>query len=443
MRKIARQIFIIAIVFTAAATLAAKCEDGEDLTVSVNVTNDNLCAEIAEVRCHNIFLCCTGNEIENEFGVKITTSEGECRRDMKLECEKTNAELLYALEIGTVSLSTTDAQSCLNSMIAPNDTCFPYSSNPSYIDTCSGELISGHQAGGQACLFDFECVTDAYCAADRKCMAYPTLGQSCASASICATGLYCGTNPTTYERECMKQLGTGQGCDWGSQCGTDLYCKENELGGDADADVDSDIDGDVDGDADGDADWHMGECTAKKEIGDSCDGNQICKSGKCLPGMCDDGLRTCFSDEDCTGECEETGLECASNDDCRGTCEGSAYNTCDEHADCQGTCELSFDSCFESDDCPGECAATGAYCTSDYQCESITVGDTCEHETCEPGVCDFELCVGMGKCNGTPSCAETYGIDNYCLLDPSDVVGTGGGGDYPGGDGDGDGDADW
>ncbi len=441
MRIIAKRVFVLAVLFVAATTLAAKCEDGEDLTVSVSLTEQSFCAEIAEVRCHNIFLCCTGNEIENDFGVKITTSEGECRRDMKLECERTNAELLYAFNIGTVSLSTADAQNCLESMIAPDDTCFPYSATPIYAEACVGNLIVGQQAGGQPCLFDFECVADTYCAADRKCMAYPTLGQSCAMANICASGLYCGLNTTTYERECMNRLGAGQGCDGSSQCSSDLYCKENESGGDADSDIDTDVDSDIDSDADTDADWHAGSCAAKKEIGDFCDDDEICKSSKCLPGMCDDGQRTCFGDEDCRGECDENRDACLSDDECGGTCLGSSFDSCTEDIHCQGTCESSFDSCFQNDDCPGECESTGTYCQADYECDMVMPGDVCNFETCDPGVCEHDVCVGIGKCIGTPVCAETYGVDNYCHLDPSTAIGTGGDDDFPGGDGDGD--ADW
>ncbi len=417
------RVFCMAILLIVASVFLTECnKKDEDLDVSLNLTEENFCEEVAQVKCHNTFKCCTGREIEMEFGSEISTSEKDCRRDVTVRCEKASSELLHAFNKRTVSLSLQPAQLCLEKLIAPEDTCFPYISTPTFVEACMKDLIRGKQNPGQICLFSFECVGDGYCAKDRTCRALPKKGESCASGRICAAGNFCEMDPSTFERICKAQKGKNEKCNTSMECKDDFYCKLDELDIDPDPDIDTDTDTDTD--MDEDDIYYRGKCTARKNIGDSCDHDMVCKSGKCLPGMCDDGERTCYENEDCYGNCQGSESdECYFDEDCNGFCEGASYDYCQDNSDCDGVCESSGDSCYNEEDCPGNCSITDDYCEDNYDCDFTTDDDTCEHKACIPDECIHQNCEGMGNCMGTPVCAERYETIDYCELEPLEILG--------------------
>jgi hypothetical protein len=68
-------------------TLAAACDDDGGGDINAKVSERRLCAEMAEIMCHNFYRCCRGGQIEADFGISLSTTEGECRRDVELRCE--------------------------------------------------------------------------------------------------------------------------------------------------------------------------------------------------------------------------------------------------------------------------------------------------------------------------------------------------------------------
>jgi hypothetical protein len=381
------------------AAIAVSCAN-KDEKVDVDVKEDNLCKEVAEVMCHNIFECCTGEQIEEQFGVKITTSESKCRHDMRLLCEERNSPLLWAFERVTAELTTPNAQQCLESLVVPNDTCFPFVSSVPYDQSCNSNLIRGLQGAGTGCLFDFECAANLYCGADRKCRAYLTLGENCENGT-CGSGLFCGPDETTYEMICQTLRAIGESCDYGSYCQSELYCDE---------------------------DLEEPVCSAKKSIGESCDSDWVCETGNCLPGVCEnDPTETCLSSEDCGGYCEDSGDECFGPSDCgSGYClEGGEY--CTDDSDCSGNyCEEST-SVYCTDDtmCPGTCFESDTLCDDDGDCDAVVSGDTCDFQTCLVNSCEgADQCI-TGACIGDPKCAENYFTFDWCQVDPMSMFGGG------------------
>ena len=111
---------------------------------------------------------------------------------------------------------------------------------------------------GNECLYSFECVDGAYCAADRKCKAFPKRDQEC-EAYICAPGLFCDPR----DGRCEDQKGSGQECWDDTWCNDGLYCQFDEEGD--------------------------GTCMGLKSLGVGCKGHYQCESMFCIPGLCQDG----------------------------------------------------------------------------------------------------------------------------------------------------------
>jgi hypothetical protein len=389
----------------------------ETPSVSEMDNGSNLCEEIAKVMCYDIFECCTFSDIEEKFGVEAFLTESSCRRDVQLLCENELASLRYLLVEGTVVADAARISECLADLLV-EEICFPFTTDPSTVFTvCSEELFTGTIAEGGDCLFDVECAGEAYCAANRKCKNYPTVGQPCTASEGCSTDLYCGLDPEG-ERVCMAYQSEGGSCSPiypVVHCAHDLYCEW-------------------------DSESETGTCRRKKAIGEPCREDEPCLDGECLVGTCDDG-RECYGDGDCTGTCDVSGGTCSSDDDCGGYCEVSG-GYCSEDADCPGSCAISGGYCDEDWDCHSEgtcadsgatcwdewgctsygtCSVSGYECFSDWECEEDeecipdeecvpSDSDSCEFESCE-----LETCLNASACGGR-LCVESWGILDYCEL---------------------------
>lgn len=387
---------VLASTLLALLLLAGKCGDDE-LDFSTDATADNVCGEVAEVMCSNIFQCCRGGQIESSLGVEITTDEKACRRDVRLICEEETAIVQASVDAGRASWRIQQINECLKAAVAPKDGCFPYVAD--FLPQCVGPMYQGRQVAGAECLHDYECIEDHYCGVDRKCKAYPVVGQSCEQDGICASTAYCDSVETadgSYQQLCVAKKAAGVGCNNASECLAGLLCFQNP----------NPVVGDE----------FFGICTARRAVGEPCDQNAICESNRCLPGMCNDGSGECYTDADCGGYCEMSGGSCSSLEPCASMCEESG-NYCDAENPCYGSCAQTGDFCYEDDDCYyGSCAISGYTCTDDYDCQDNT-GDTCVPDTCELQAClATDVCVGMSTCGGTPVCAESFSTANYCQL---------------------------
>lgn len=297
---------------------------------NVSVTQSNLCDEMAQVLCHNIFECCTGSQIEEDFGLEITTTQKTCRRDVALQCEEGNAMLLYAISAGTVAIERDKANTCLKDLVV-QDQCFMVVEEPLDWTACS-EMIRGLQEDGKDCPLGFECAEDLYCAADGKCRKLPGKGEKCPSHA-CAKDLYCGYEGESSERKCLALKKKGESCPSSLACESPLYCEYGE------------------------EDYSKGTCQNLKAVGEPCKTSSECSSYKCVPGMCDNG-NACFTASDCQGQCASSGAPCNSS------------------TDCAGACELSGDPCSD-----------------DYDCNYFE-SEQCINEQCDPGTCNGKPACG-------------------------------------------------
>ncbi|MDD5307143.1 MAG: hypothetical protein PHU25_07465 [Deltaproteobacteria bacterium] len=325
-------VLTVATLWAAAFLMAVSCDNGDD-KVSVDVSQDNFCSEIAEVMCENMFDCCTGLQIEAALGIEISTDRKGCREDMTLVCEKKHADILYALDKGTASINADMADQCLESILVA-DSCFLVTSAPAYVEKCKNSPIAGKRSPGQDCLYAVECSGDAYCGGDRVCRPYPLQGAKCipgdVGEKVCATGLFCNA-----EQKCQPLRGVGQSCSAAELCNETLYCNY-------------------------DLDTGEGQCSLKKDAGTLCKGDEQCSSNECTPGVCsNDGTKECYDDSACEGTCPDTGAACTGGNKCAGTC-STSDNFCDDDTPCTGTGET-----CNQDDCPAMCIGNPV-CGDDY-----------------------------------------------------------------------------
>jgi hypothetical protein len=390
---------------------------------------------MAKVMCYNIYECCTGQQIESRFGLELSTTEPECRRDLELVCKNSLALLLRALdpELRHVEMDAEGVVACLNALLPGDEGCFPFvMGTPQYATACHEGLVTARQAVGADCLAEFECKGDAYCGADRKCKAIPKLGEPCSDR--CAKGLFCGQNEDG-EDVCVAYQEAGQPCtdryispsEPLRLCGEDLYCEPPP------EPTTPPMPGDTP---------PNGTCRERKAIGESCSDEVPCKDGICLWGVCGDG-RECQDDTYCMGECSETGNACDAHTDCAGYCENDPLDTCDENADCGGvcsesggfcdqdwdchimggTCQMTSYPCYGEYDCAGgTCSTTGDYCMEDFYCmegEQCVPNERCvpadPNNSCQLGRCIHSQCVGASKCEHR-ICAERWSIEDICMI---------------------------
>ncbi|MBN2498032.1 MAG: hypothetical protein JXR96_25800 [Deltaproteobacteria bacterium] len=340
--------------------LALACSSGGDdedrlERPAPEVSGDNYCAELAKVACYNMFQCCTGAQIESYLGVTISTDERSCRRDVELLCEQRSAVYEYAVEQGTVSLSVEQAQSCLDSLLAPEEQCFAFLAEAPW-SGCSASPFEGQVSSGGDCLYTFECA-NGFCGPDRKCQALPQLGEECPTG-VCASSLFC--NPTTGL--CTPRKDRDDDCQYSSECEAGLFCNFTPDGA---------------------------TCEPLRNVGQECSSDAQCESGFCVPGLCDDGSE-CFQDSDCPGICETSGTACRRSSDCPGLCQVSA-ESCSTRWECpelyqlcdNGSCVISQESCIDHEDCP----------------EFLEI---CANEAC------------LGGCQSRPVCGESLAVVDYC-----------------------------
>ena len=189
------------------AVIALSCKQSTEISVVVDTTH--YCSEVAKVVCENVFECCTGAQIEQQFGLTITTKKGKCLRDVELMCEKANPALLLSLEKGTVTVQAEAATTCLESLIV-EESCFLRAAELPVAPECFETIFDGTQGISKACVYDIECQGSAYCGSDRKCKALPLMGQPCDSLAPqpCDEGLYCD-----QDNICQYLKKGGEDCD--------------------------------------------------------------------------------------------------------------------------------------------------------------------------------------------------------------------------------------
>jgi hypothetical protein len=372
-----------------AILLGMSCkEEPEEITVEVSSAEGNLCAEVAEVTCYNFFQCCQGRQLEEMLGVEITTTESTCRNDIALLCDRELAGVQYAQDNGRVTMLDDNINACLLEYMVGEEGCFPFVTE--IWPKCRAPMFKGNQEEGEECLESFECVEDSYCSGDRVCRSFAGEHESCAAVP-CAAAYYCGFDASINETGeiCLPLKGAGEECADVYECAKGLACVQGEENGNI--------------------------CSALKEIGSSCDGDEICQSQNCLFGTCGDGT-LCSSDASCAGTCSESGGACVEDADCGGTCSTNG-GICVGDEDC-GRCEISQAGCADDNDCPSTCVSSGLTCTDSTYCDQFIAGDTCQVDACVTDTCvSAETCEGASTCDGRV-CADSYFTADYCTDNP-------------------------
>ena len=88
--------------------------------VSVSTNASNVCSEIAEVACHNVYKCCSEGEIEDFLGVDEPRTEPQCKEDVRRTCERNIAKLDAAIEEKRVRFDSDLMNNCLEAIVAPS-----------------------------------------------------------------------------------------------------------------------------------------------------------------------------------------------------------------------------------------------------------------------------------------------------------------------------------
>jgi hypothetical protein len=310
----------------------------------VDVNEDNLCAEQAEVVCYDLYHCCDDAKISTVLGVAVPPPEALCRALMTAECESwpVTAQLRRSLELGRVELETEAFEACLEALIAPAG-CTTVATEPPWRAACSAPLWTGQVADGGDCSRDDECAgVESYCHIfEGDCRPLPRAGEPCADSvgvwdgPRCAPGFMCRLD------QCEPRPGEGDPCD-AEICLEELIC-----------------------------DPDTGTCTTPRQLGEPCKGYDHCATGYCRRAPCEGTLLTCYEDADCEGRCADGGPLCDSAADCgAGTCR-DAGTLCEIPANCVPGDECIYPVACEPIACLGEAVCAELVPETYHYCDYV------------------------------------------------------------------------
>lgn len=315
-----------------AALAVVACNDSGRPQPSAN--KDNVCNQIAQVVCYDLFQCCSEAQIESYLRVSDPRTEGECESDVTRLCEQRTAQVDASVKAGRVTFDGAAMTACLKALTVNGD-CTSIGAALPWVEACMQPAWIGAVAVGSQCTRSYECAGTgaAYCAANQMCAALPTEGMACANGT-CATGFYCGVGT------CHALLPAGATCTSTTQCAKGNYCTTGATR----------------------------QCAALRNAGESCTGNAACASSQCLPGTCAGSSTTCFSSADCTGRCSNNANAfCTLDRDCgNGACSiGGA--TCTGPTQCVGAGNVCvFPNTCTLNACMGDVVCAGSQVSADY-----------------------------------------------------------------------------
>ena len=314
---------------------------GSDSTKpSISATKDNVCSQIADVACYDMYQCCSEGEIEHDLNVSDPRTEDQCRDDVRRLCERRLATAESSLAAGRVTFDSSAMNTCLKAILAPDNECATVADALPWTDACMMSAWVGNVAVGGQCFYTFECAGDgtAYCAPNETCTALPTQGQPCAQQG-CATGFYCDFS----NDQCKALQGVGGTCTATAQCMKDLFCDT----------------------ANG------ATCQPLHGGGETCTSSASCESGVCNPGRCMRNNSTCYTSTSCSHYCGAgpfVNSFCQNDTNCEGYCSITTTQTCTSSTQCpQGTTPETciFYPCV-ADTCVGDIVCSATQVTVDY-----------------------------------------------------------------------------
>ncbi len=312
--------------------IAACGDDGIDIETS----SDTVCAEIAEVACHNMYQCCTEGEIQDYLEVSEPRTQDQCRVDVERACIRTTATLQHSISENKVRFDSQIMNTCLQSLAAPEGTCADVVDALPWTEACMTTAWVGIVPVDGECKFAHECggAPDSFCAPNQTCKLKPGHGEPCGSG--CSSGTYCSLGI------CQPRLPVGGQCMSTTMCQKDLFCDTTQA---------------------------MPTCKAREAGGAMCTSNTSCLSGQCLPGTCAGPTpSSCFEDDDCTSRCADDNSPCATAANCAtGTCMMSGF-PCTTPTSCGAADTCVFPVACVPGDCLGEPVCSAPQYTIDY-CE--------------------------------------------------------------------------
>jgi hypothetical protein len=309
-----------------ALVLASCGGNGPD----IDTTADNVCDQIAQVACFDMYQCCSEGEIESFLMVSDPRTESDCQSDLRTRCQRQVADFDFSIKDKHVRFDSNVMNACLKEFVAPSGTCVAVDAVKPWAMACMTSAWTGIVGVGGACDFAYECAKDSFCDSNRTCTALPTENMPC-PAQTCASGLFCDT-AAVGGPVCRALLPTGAACTTNSQCQKDLFCDTAAPVG-------------------------MRNCTPLLANGMACEGSFACTSTLCLPGTC-----------------SVTGFSCTSDSFCEGRCSNST-NLCTSDAGCGfGTCSITATQCT----LPTDCVGAGNMCVFPNKCNLGTcMGNVC------------------------------------------------------------------
>jgi hypothetical protein len=305
---------------------------------SISTTQDNVCDEVAEVACYNMYQCCSESEIEKFLLVSDPRTEEQCKSDVHTICERQLTTIDFSLKNKRIRFDEKIMNTCLEAFIPPDRACTTVSSMKPWTEACMQSAFIGTVSDGGQCDFPDECKKDSFCTSSRVCAALPGDGMAC-SAQGCASGLYCGLGT------CHPLLGAGGLCTSTLQCEEGLFCDTTAA---------------------------TRTCTPRHAIGEQCTGNLSCESNTCLPGTCAGTGNTCFTNTTCSNHCADDNSFCFTDGDCMsGTCSGTG-TLCSTSAGCGAGDTCVFPVKCLPPQCVGDVVCADAHTVVDYCRDALT-----------------------------------------------------------------------
>lgn len=287
----------------------------------IDTTQDNVCDQIAEVACFDMYQCCSEGEIEQVLMVSDPRTEADCQSDLRTRCKRQLADLDFSIKNKHVKFDAKVMNDCLKAFVAPENTCVTVESVKPWAMACMTSAWTGIVDAGHGCDFNYECATDSFCAPNRVCNLLQTENMPC-SVQGCASGLFCDI-AAAGGPVCRALLGAGVACTSTVQCQSGLFCDTS-------------------------APPALRTCTQLRSNGDVCDGSFACKSNLCL-----------------TGTCSVTGLSCFADSACGGRCSNNPNASCTVDSTCgPGTCSVGGTACTV----PTDCTSAGSVCVFPNKC---------------------------------------------------------------------------
>lgn len=322
-------------VFCVVAAVGCGGDDG----VGIDTSQSNVCDEIAEVACHNLYNCCTEHEIQVFLRVSEPRTQVQCREDVRVSCERDIAPLNFSIEQNRLRFDPNLMNNCLASIVAPDATCAEVVAELPWAEACMDSAWVGTVPVEGECRYNHECAgaPDAFCAPNQKCTARPGHGQACGAG--CAQDFYCASGI------CQPRLPAGGVCTSTSQCVDELFC---------------------------DTAATMPVCTARQPGGSTCTGDSGCESFECIPGVCaGPSPSSCYRDTDCSGRCADDGSFCSGPSSCAsGTCQTSGA-FCSTPTSCGLADVCIFPVACVPGDCVGDPVCSSAQITIDYCTDAL------------------------------------------------------------------------